>query len=80
MEHFKPEQPKPLEETNKFSDMPYTELMQTLENLQNRADELQSQLMSYDHDDRYALEHDYNTILMDINHVKDEIERRITNN
>lgn len=80
MEHFKPEQPKPLEETNKFSEMPHSELLQTLQSLQERRDDLQSQIMSYDNDDKYALEHDYNTTLMDINHVEDEIERRAINN
>lgn len=80
MEHFKAEQPKSLEGKNKFSDMSDTELLETLQKIQERRDDLQSQLMSYDHDDRYILEHDYNTALMDINHVEDEIERRATNN
>lgn len=78
MEKF--ELPKKIEDVNKFSESTHEELFEALSFLENKKEELQSQLMSYDSDDRQLLENDYNTTVKDLQDVENEIARRADNN
>jgi len=66
---------------NEFSKIKTTEeLSNKLENLKSRSSELQNELYSHDADDKIGLETDYYNILVSIQHLEQEIQRRSDNN
>lgn len=72
---------RPEDEHNKFTEVKETnELFRILELLKTREGDLQNELYSYEGDDKYAIENEYNLVLRDKHQLEQEIKRRADNN